>query len=520
MADCIKQAAVEKAKSSSTSAATIKKRRKNQELKPLSVPQNSLISDSAPPDDTLDDQSDFDLSGEEEDSEDYCKGGYHPVEIGETYNNNRYIVRQKLGWGHFSTVWLAWDTKLSRHVALKVVRSASHYTETAVDEIKLLQKIASANMDHPGRHHVVSILDEFKHHGPNGVHICMVFEVLGENLLSLIKRHKHKGIPVPLVKQIVKQVLLGLDYLHRECGIIHTDLKPENVLICIDNVEKVASSVVGRGNNSASNKYTPIKGSQPLPSPATTQFSVDEDRPSRRSSVEEMHDLAENEVIEKSAEIIQQDLSAISLHKAVSNSPARKSSMDDFENHLINVKIADLGNACWTHHHFTNDIQTRQYRSLEVILGAKWGASTDIWSMACMTFELLTGEYLFDPLAGLRYSKDDDHLAQIIELVGRIPKHLALSGSYSHEMFNRRGDLRNIHKLKHWGITEVLVEKYEYTHSEACLLTSFLMPMLELNPAKRVQAGVIVSHEWLANTKDMDGKTLDVEKLKEIEAIF
>lgn len=51
---------------------------------------------------------------------------------------------------------------------------------------------------------------------------------------------------------------------------------------------------------------------------------------------------------------------------------------------LISVKIADLGNACWVGHHFTNDIQTRQYRSPEVILGAKWGASTDIWSMAAM----------------------------------------------------------------------------------------------------------------------------------------
>ena len=50
----------------------------------------------------------------------------------------------------------------------------------------------------------------------------------------------------------------------------------------------------------------------------------------------------------------------------------------------ISVKIADLGNACWVSHHFTNDIQTRQYRSPEVILGAKWGASTDVWSMAAM----------------------------------------------------------------------------------------------------------------------------------------
>jgi serine/threonine-protein kinase SRPK3 len=49
-----------------------------------------------------------------------------------------------------------------------------------------------------------------------------------------------------------------------------------------------------------------------------------------------------------------------------------------------------LGNACWTGHHFTNDIQTRQYRSPEVILGAKWGASTDVWSMAAMVRVQLT----------------------------------------------------------------------------------------------------------------------------------
>lgn len=53
----------------------------------------------------------------------------------------------------------------------------------------------------------------------------MVFEVLGENLLGLIKRHQNKGVPMPMVKQIAKQVLLGLDYMHRCCGVIHTGLR-------------------------------------------------------------------------------------------------------------------------------------------------------------------------------------------------------------------------------------------------------------------------------------------------------
>lgn len=50
----------------------------------------------------------------------------------------------------------------------------------------------------------------------------------------------------------------------------------------------------------------------------------------------------------------------------------------------VKVKIADLGNACWVDHHFTEDIQTRQYRCLEVLLGAGYGAPADIWSTACM----------------------------------------------------------------------------------------------------------------------------------------
>lgn len=220
-------------------------------------------------------------TADEEDSEDYCKGGYHPVTIGEKFNNGKYTVVRKLGWGHFSTVWLSRDNTTSKHVALKVVRSATHYTETAIDEIKLLQKIVSAKPEHPGRKHVVSLLDSFEHKGPNGTHVCMVFEVLGENLLGLIKKWNHRGIPMPLVKQITKQVLLGLDYLHRECGIIHTDLKPENVLIEIGDVEQIVKKVVKSepssdkesSRNGRRRRRTLITGSQPLPSPLNANFN-------------------------------------------------------------------------------------------------------------------------------------------------------------------------------------------------------------------------------------------------------
>lgn len=167
----------------------------------------------------------------------------------------------------------------NRHVALKIVKSAPHYTETALDEIKLLQKIVTANPDAPGRRYVVELLDHFQHRGPHGTHVCMVFEVLGENLLSLIKRYNHRGIPPHLVKQITKQVLMGLDYMHRECGIIHTDLKPENVLVCVDNVEKVVRNELLCGGKppattAKKGQQLRITGSQPLSSPSSKSPSV------------------------------------------------------------------------------------------------------------------------------------------------------------------------------------------------------------------------------------------------------
>jgi serine/threonine protein kinase len=198
----------------------------------------------------------------DEDAESYRPGGYHPVHIGDLYNK-RYLVVQKLGWGHFSTVWMCQDittaptsssgsstsnTTSPTYVAMKIQKSASHYREAAFDEIELLRCIRTASTSEtfskeissrtssPSRRSnsgVVSLLDHFEHNGPHGKHVCMVFEMLGENLLKVIKNYDYRGISIPVVQNLTRQVCRGLDFLHRHCGIIHTDLKPENILIGI-----------------------------------------------------------------------------------------------------------------------------------------------------------------------------------------------------------------------------------------------------------------------------------------------
>ncbi|UJR27324.1 hypothetical protein I4U23_008617 [Adineta vaga] len=540
---------------------------------------------------------------EQEDPKDYCKGGYHPITIGSIFNQRYHVIR-KLGWGHFSTVWLCWDRKSARFVAMKVVKSAKHYTETALDEIKLLTHVRESDPSDSYRLKCVQLLDDFKVAGVNGTHVCMVFEVLGHNLLKLIIRSNYRGIPIPNVKTITKQVLQGLDYLHRKCQIIHTDIKPENVLMCVDEEHVRALAY------QAAEWHKP--GIKPVGSAVATAHIVNKLDPKTMSKNKKKKLKKKEKQKQKMLELTQQQIQdaekqkqnllsspdQINLKKMVLNeqtpteskpdisenvsdekktnghqsSPReRKSDDTDADNtvirpgnghdkeqktkstngnteqelneqaalaattaisgdsdkqttsnvsdtisrprpmaertpnpvvevvsdEILQVKIADLGNACWTYQHFTEDIQTRQYRSLEVILGGGYDTSADIWSVACMAFELATGDYLFEPHSGEDYNRDEDHIAHIIELLGPIPIEIAHSGRYSKEFFNKRGQLRNIRQLKPWDLFHVLTEKYKWPPYEAIEFTHFLEPMLHYDVNLRATAAECLMNPWI-----------------------
>lgn len=550
---------------------------------------------------------------EQESREDYCKGGYHPVKIGDLFMN-RYHVTRKLGWGHFSTVWLCWDLEEKRYVALKIVKSAPHFTETAKDEIEILKMVRNKDPLNPRRNKTVQLLNDFKICGINGTHICMVFEVLGHNLLKLILKSNYRGIPIPNVKSIIRQVLEGLDYLHTECKIIHTDIKPENVLLCVDEVyirklaceatelhamgfqlpfslistapqefqEQPITSKMSKNkkkklkkkakrqneliraqmehlqqlealdnthqangdlsvdvkNMNVEDAATPEDGASSLVvingsikssssggsdekddiSSADPNSNNERDKENNTTSTDDKSSVCNsinddkasqtsgNKTIGKHYEA--GDPSENSKSKNRNTEPnlmdvkkilAKPKTTKDpaFEICDMDVKIADLGNACWVDRHFTEDIQTRQYRSLEVILGAGYNTSADIWSTACMAFELATGDYLFEPHSGENYSRDEDHIAHIIELLGPIPKKIIFSGSFSNLVFNKKGELKHITGLKPWGLVDVLVEKYDWPKSDAQEFADFLTPMLDFDPNKRATASDCLNHPWL-----------------------
>lgn len=566
---------------------------------------------------------------EQEDSTDYCKGGYHPVKIGDLFLS-RYHVARKLGWGHFSTVWLCWDLLDKRFVALKVVKSASHFTETALDEIKLLRAVRDSDVNDEKRNKVVQLLNDFKISGVNGSHVCMVFEVLGHNLLKLIIKSNYRGIPLKNVKCIIRQVLEGLDYLHSKCKIIHTDIKPENVLLCVSesyirklaceatelhslgiklpislistapkefqepainakmskNKKKKLKKKAKRHNELLKKQMQQLEELQDqleeLQEAQIESFSKIEAESEQKMSVsidDNADTVSENaNVLDEIGEdclkdidiepVYQNGCNDVTESDAAPTEPSNtnmtasvtsENEMEEIgeamntqenaspcevedESHKeigagedivltervstgdvspvsspptserkyrgsegdpsrwecdMDVKIADLGNACWVDKHFTEDIQTRQYRSLEVLIGAGYNTSADIWSTACMAFELATGDYLFEPHSGDEYSRDEDHLAHIIELLGEIPKRIITSGKQSRQFFNRKGELRHITGLKPWDLYDVLTEKYHWAQDEAKAFAAFLRPMLDFDPNRRATAAVCLEHEWL-----------------------
>lgn len=96
-------------------------------------------------------------------------------------------------------------------------------------------------------------------------------------------------------------------------------------------------------------------------------------------------------------------------------------------------------------------------------------------------------------------SKDDDHIAQIIDLLGEISKSIAFAREYSHEFFNRKGELRHINKLHYWPLESVLHDKYLFPRAEADALAAFLTPMLRLHLDKRAKASELTHHNWLGD---------------------
>lgn len=394
----------------------------------------------------------------EENIADYEHPGYHPVLISDEFTSDlsRYRVLRKLGWGHSSSVWLCFSLISGQFVALKIVKLESKYTEAALEEIKIVKMLQEDARGCPvGNIPVVRLLDHFAIEGPNGTHIAMAFELMGENLLHLIFREKLERfkalsanqkispflLPIESVKLIVYQLLEATDFMHRR-SVIHTDLKPENILLT-HNGELPAEIIPTKVPSTFQ-----ILPSQPLRGASSTEGSLE-------------------------------------------------------------IKVADLGNATFSSLHWGDYIQTRQYRAPEILLDHIWGALADVWSIGCIIFELLTGDYLFEPKSGTCFSKDEDHMAQIIELLGSFP---APDGCRRYrEYFQNATTMKNIPQLKFWPLECVLEEKYKFDmqQDDIRLACDLMLKCLRYDLNERYDCGSIKAHPFFRKNAKFDQQECD-----------
>lgn len=126
----------------------------------------------------------------------------------------------------------------SRYVALKIL--VSEISEST-KELRVLRHIAKA-APAEGARHVTQLLDEFKHTGPNGIHVCLVFEPMGPSVNTMVEELPQFNprmfgmkirYPPGMAKGILRQSLQALAFLH-ENGIGHGDFQPGNILFALD----------------------------------------------------------------------------------------------------------------------------------------------------------------------------------------------------------------------------------------------------------------------------------------------
>lgn len=156
-----------------------------------------------------------------EEIEDYVRGGFHPVHLGDRLSNGRYRIVHKLGFGGFSTVWLARDEVNKSYVSLKILQAKA---SKDCNELHVQERLSHCSLVHPGSVHVSLLQDHFFIEGPNGRHAALVYAVAGPSIHSLYTRDGAvRGsfrLRSDLARKAAHQTTMALDYVHK-ADVVH-----------------------------------------------------------------------------------------------------------------------------------------------------------------------------------------------------------------------------------------------------------------------------------------------------------
>lgn len=360
--------------------------------------------------------------------------------------NKKYVVIHKIGKGAFSTVWLCVDIHTQKYYAIKI-QNIDDY-DSGLCEIDILKKLKTTCKQ------INNLLDSFEYDTGDGVHICMVFELLAGSVYDIMKYGEYsKGLPVQTAKSITIQLLKAMDFITTKFNLLHTDIKPENMLVVgISNRLQEIIDVCDKNNIIKKNK----KNKKNSKGTDYKKLILDLEK-----KFNEIDDKYRNAV-----ELIPK--------KYIDN---------------IQVKLSDFGN-CISLEKKTYKIQTRYYRAPEIILEYDFSEKCDIWSVGCMLYELLTGEVLFDPIKERRLCTDRVHIYQMIQLFGKIPDDLINKCRRKVEFFKQNGLLKSIYEIDFTNSLNISL--FHSDHS----LTYLFIQIFAFDPHKRPSANELLKNEW------------------------
>lgn len=136
---------------------------------------------------------------------------------------NQYEVLEFLGRGTFGQVVKCWKKGTNEIVAIKILKNHPSYARQGQIEVSILQRLSQESAD---GYNFVKAYECFSHKN----HTCLVFEMLEQNLYDFIKRNKFSPLPLKCIRPVLQQVLTALSKL-KQLGLIHADLKPENIML-------------------------------------------------------------------------------------------------------------------------------------------------------------------------------------------------------------------------------------------------------------------------------------------------